>query len=332
MAIIRRDEILEKVLAEDASAIPRYNLRRPDGTLIEENVTLELANTIAQNGTPVNAAALNEMLAASGVTGGTSTAYTLAQDGFYLFAGAFVRFGLHTASGDNPTLNINGTGAKRLLDPYGKPIYSGMPAGTWVEAVYSDLMDAYVTASVPRYDPTYSPIDLIANITPVSTFAVDIPLPAQYSRFSVDVIENYTYNTNRGWTVSLDTPVYTTCYTHALVSVYDDNGASFQNSNQSNEQKYGAIGFMGTLDGAPYINGDYGVTAHADIEYFSAKRCVVGSCVSAVKYTAGPYIQKQYNAVYTADSAIGRTLKLSFTGSALTAPNNNFNMVVKGYK
>lgn len=332
MAIARKDEILEKVLSGDTTAVPRYNLRRPDGTLIGENVTLELANIITQSGTPVNAAALNEMLAASGETGGTSTAYTLVQDGFYLFDGAFIRFCLHTASGDNPTLNINGTGAKRLLDTYGKPIYRGMPAGTWIDANYSDLIDAYVTASVPRHDPPYPPVDLIANITPISAFAVNIPLPDQYNRFSVDVIEDYTYNTNRGWTVSIDVPVYTTCYTHTLVSVYDDNGASFKNSNESNAQKYGAIGIMTTLDEAPYINGNYGVTAHADIEYFSERRCVVGSCVSAVKYATGPYIQKQYNAEYSADSAIGRILKLNFTGSASAAPNNNFNIVVKGYK
>ena len=146
MAIARKDEILEKVLSGDVTAVPRYNLRRPDGTLIGENITLELANIIAQNGTPVNAAALNEMLAASGITSGSSTAYTLAQEGFSLFDGAAVRFRLHAASGVNPTLNVNGTGAKALKTALGDAMPSAIPAGSWVTAFYSAALGVYVIA------------------------------------------------------------------------------------------------------------------------------------------------------------------------------------------
>lgn len=144
MAINRKDEILEKALSSDPSAVPRYNLRAPDGTLIGENIALELANAVTQMGTPINAAALNEMLAASGVTAGASAAYTLAQDGFALFDGAPVRFRLHTASGANATLNVNGTGAKPVKTVIGDSMPSGIPAGMWVSAIYSATADAYI--------------------------------------------------------------------------------------------------------------------------------------------------------------------------------------------
>lgn len=144
MAIVRQDEIIEKAAASDASAVPRYNLRNADGTFLGENVALELANAVTQMGTPVNAAVLNEMLAASGVTGGTSTAYTLAQENFSLFDGAPVRFRVHTATGANATLNVNGTGAKPVKTVIGDSMPSGIPVGMWVNVIYSSSADAYI--------------------------------------------------------------------------------------------------------------------------------------------------------------------------------------------
>lgn len=189
MAIIRKDEILEKALAGDASAVPRYNLRRPDGTLIGENVSLELANVIAQSGTPVNAAALNEMLAASGVTGGTATAYTLAQEGYYLFDGAPVKFRLHTASGQNPTININGTGAKPLVNAYGGTMPIATPEGTWITAMYSATADAYIIAAGK------SPVITKKTLTSGAT-AVAMPLAADYKAFRLEFAASCSNGTN----------------------------------------------------------------------------------------------------------------------------------------
>lgn len=187
MAIVRKDEILEKAIAGDASAVPRYNMRNPDGTLIAENITLELANKIAQNGTPVNAAALNEMLAASGTTGGASTAFTLAQEGYYLFDGAPIRIRLHTASGTRATLNVNGTGAKLLVNATGNPAPSGLPEGVWITATYSLLYDAYVVTG----------IDTPKWITEIvsATKAVQLVLPDGYDiiRLSATFYTDDTY-------------------------------------------------------------------------------------------------------------------------------------------
>lgn len=138
-----KDEILLPVLDSDATAVPRYNIVGPDGKVLYKNVSLKLMNGIAQEGTPINKPLLDEFLAAAGVTAGTATAFTLVQKGYSLFDGAEVRFRLHRASGSGATLNVNGTGAKPLRDAMGESMASGMPAGTWLKAIYSAAAGAY---------------------------------------------------------------------------------------------------------------------------------------------------------------------------------------------
>lgn len=137
MAIERVDEILDKAVSSDTTVVPRYDVVLPNGTKVAENAELVLKNPVLVAGMPINKQAMNECLAASGTTDGTSTAYTLAQPGFVLADGALVRIKLHVDSGATPTLNINGTGAKALMQSKTKPIKAGIPAGTWVTFVYS---------------------------------------------------------------------------------------------------------------------------------------------------------------------------------------------------
>lgn len=145
--IKHQDEILLPAVSSDRTAVPRYDVVAPDGQTIYENVALKLANDVAQPGTPINKPLLDEFLAASGITAGSATAYTLAQEGYSLFDGAPVRFRLHTASGGNATLNINGTGAKPLRDVLGETMNEGIPAGTWLTATYSAAAGAYIIMS-----------------------------------------------------------------------------------------------------------------------------------------------------------------------------------------
>lgn len=143
MAVERIDEILGKAVQSDSQAIPRYDLVNPQGTTVLENVSIQLKNPITQPGMPYNKQVVDEILAASGITAGTNTAYTLQQPNFHLFDGAVVRFKLHVDSGATPTLNVNGTGAKALM----KDRYGPMPttfAGTWVTAVYCSDFDFFV--------------------------------------------------------------------------------------------------------------------------------------------------------------------------------------------
>ena len=137
MAKVRADEVLGKAVDTDSTAVPRYDLVAPDGTVVATNVALTLKNPIVQRGMNVDKTAIDECLAASGTTEGTASAFTLTQDNFALFDGALVRIKLHVDSGATPTLNINGTGAKALMQSKTKPFKAGIPAGTWVTFVYS---------------------------------------------------------------------------------------------------------------------------------------------------------------------------------------------------
>lgn len=137
MAKVRQDAVLGKAVSSDATAVPRYNLVDQKGNIIAANVQLQLANPVIQEGMNVDKVAMDECLAASGTTAGSATAFTLAQPNFALFDGALVRIKLHVDSGATPTLNINGTGAKKLMQSKTKPFKAGIPAGTWVTFVYS---------------------------------------------------------------------------------------------------------------------------------------------------------------------------------------------------
>ena len=137
MAKVRQDAVLGKAVSSDATAVPRYNLVDAAGKVVAANVQLQLANPVIQEGMNVDKVAMDECLAASGTTAGSATAFTLAQPNFALFDGALVRIKLHVDSGATPTLNINGTGAKALMQSKIKPFKAGIPAGTWVTFVYS---------------------------------------------------------------------------------------------------------------------------------------------------------------------------------------------------
>ena len=137
MAKVRQDAVLGKAVSSDATAVPRYNLVDAAGRVVAANVQLQLANPVIQEGMNVDKVAMDECLAASGTTAGSATAFTLAQPNFALFDGALVRIKLHVDSGATPTLNINGTGAKKLMQSKTKPFKAGIPAGTWVTFVYS---------------------------------------------------------------------------------------------------------------------------------------------------------------------------------------------------
>lgn len=143
MAIQRVDEVLDKALSTDSAVVPRYDVVLPNGTKVAENAELVLKNPVLTEGMPINKQAMDECLAASGVTAGTATAFTLAQPGFVLADGALIRFRLHVDSGATPTINVNGTGAKALMQTKYKPMKTTF-AGTWVTAVYSSTLGFFV--------------------------------------------------------------------------------------------------------------------------------------------------------------------------------------------
>ena len=107
---------------------------------------LTRADEPRDEGTPLNKKLLDYAVAACGVTAGTATAYTLDDEfgGFTLTDGAKVNFRLHVTSEAGATLNVNGTGAKRIVGISGNDALLGISAGTWVAARYSSATDKFV--------------------------------------------------------------------------------------------------------------------------------------------------------------------------------------------
>ena len=107
---------------------------------------VEWADEPTENGTIINKAKLDELLAASGTTSGTASALTLAQSGFTLTDGDVVRIKLHVDSGVTPTLNINGTCAKAVKTAQSGEVfgYFNGKAGVWYELIYSAAQNAYL--------------------------------------------------------------------------------------------------------------------------------------------------------------------------------------------
>lgn len=143
MAKVRSNEILEKALPTDPGAIPRFDIKAPDGSVLASDVTLELKNKVLQSGMPVDKQAIDECLAASGAVYGDKKALVLDQENFVLFDGAPVRIKLFDTLSGACTLNVNETGAKRIKTGSGEDP-DGFIKDTWVDLVYSADKDQYV--------------------------------------------------------------------------------------------------------------------------------------------------------------------------------------------
>ena len=152
---------------------------------------LTRADEPQEEGTPLNKKLLDYAVAACGVTAGTATAYTLDDEfgGFELVDGAKANFRLHTASGQSPTININGTGAKPLVNAYGGTMPIATPAGTWIDAVYSSVVDAYIISAGKSTVITKK--TLTSNAT-----AVKMPLSADHKAFRLEFVASCYNGTN----------------------------------------------------------------------------------------------------------------------------------------
>ena len=120
----------------------------------QENVyDLVRADEPIEQGTALNKNFFDYALASNGVTSGTATEYLLddAFGGYTLVDGAKVNFRLHETSGENATLNVSGTGAKPIM-ANDAPMPSGIVAGTWLSATYSEVLDCYLLHGAINYD------------------------------------------------------------------------------------------------------------------------------------------------------------------------------------
>lgn len=100
--------------------------------------TVEWADNPTQTGTIINKTKLDEILAATGTTGGTKSAFTLEQAGFELLDGAVIRFKIHVRNIPPFTINVNSTGDIPVVNMKGAPTKS-YPEDTWFSAIYNSV-------------------------------------------------------------------------------------------------------------------------------------------------------------------------------------------------
>lgn len=139
--------------------------------------TFAMEDSPTEAGTALNKALFDFALAAIGTTAGTASALTLAGDGgFTLTDGATIRFKLHVNSGADPTINVNGTGAKALKTAQGEAMPE-TPAGAWVVATYSSTLGFFVcpssgAAKKDRYIPRE--LESLLGLTPLYSYLMEV--------------------------------------------------------------------------------------------------------------------------------------------------------------
>lgn len=83
-----------------------------------------------------------------GTTTGTSTAYNLNIGSRYTslddMDGVVIRAKFHTTTGDNPTLNVNGLGAKPILAENGANIPYQIGEGVWATLIWSSTLNGWI--------------------------------------------------------------------------------------------------------------------------------------------------------------------------------------------
>lgn len=113
---------------EILSGAERYDIKENEGAVFKSDMQIELATPVAEAGTNLDAARINNMengidlldtkLADANdmlTTGGTSTAYTISTiGGAALATGETFRVKFHATAGSSPTLNRDSKGAKAL--------------------------------------------------------------------------------------------------------------------------------------------------------------------------------------------------------------------------
>ena len=83
-----------------------------------------------------------------GTTTGTSTAYNLNIGSQYTslddMDGVVIRAKFHTTTGDNPTLNVNGLGAKPILAENGANIPYQIGENVWATLIWSSTLNGWI--------------------------------------------------------------------------------------------------------------------------------------------------------------------------------------------
>lgn len=89
----------------------------------------------------------DKMISGYGTTSGTSKAYTLSLEGkpdMAIVDGMMIRAKFHVANDEEPTINVNGSGAKNIYGLNQLKLLFTIAANAWVILMYSDSIDGWI--------------------------------------------------------------------------------------------------------------------------------------------------------------------------------------------
>lgn len=91
--------------------------------------------------------ATDKMISGYGITSGTASAYTVNLVGKETMTpvdGMMIKVKFHVDSNEEPTINVNGSGAKNIFTENGLKVLGKIRAGAWVILMKSDALDGWV--------------------------------------------------------------------------------------------------------------------------------------------------------------------------------------------
>ena len=91
--------------------------------------------------------ATDKMISGYGTTSGTSKAYTLSLEGkpdMAIVDGMMIRAKFHVANDEEPTINVNGSGAKNIYGLNQLKILYTIGAGVWAVLMYSSALNGWI--------------------------------------------------------------------------------------------------------------------------------------------------------------------------------------------
>ena len=105
--------------------------------------------------------ATDKMISGYGTTSGTASAYTVNLVGKETMTpvdGMMIKVKFHVDSNEEPTINVNGSGAKNIFTENGLKVLGTIKTGAWVLLIKSDALDGWVLQGLCKRNKMYTEI------------------------------------------------------------------------------------------------------------------------------------------------------------------------------
>lgn len=124
----------------------------PDASADNILTNQTIANNVGVDSTDAESvlesvSATDKMISGYGITGGTASAYTVdlvGKEDMTPVDGMMIKVKFHVDSNEEPTINVNGSGAKNIFTENGLKVLGKIGVGAWVLLMKSDKLNGWV--------------------------------------------------------------------------------------------------------------------------------------------------------------------------------------------